>query len=234
MRTKEIAILSTGIILASLVFGIFFYTSRRAQNTIRVTGYATKRFESDILKWSITITRLTGLNNINSGYQQVKNDLEFVVTELKKIGIKDDEITVQTVSNSQQYNRDGMISGYTVRQTLFVISGNLSALEKLARNPDFIYAKGIILESSYMEYNYSKIGDLKKELLAQATQDAIARAEEIARSAKAKLGKMTQARQGVFQITEPNSTDVSNYGIYSTATKIKDITVTVSATFVVK
>jgi hypothetical protein len=234
MRSKEITILSIGLLLSALILGIFFYSSRRTQNAIRVTGYATKRFESDILKWSITVTRPTGLNDINSGYQQVKNDLEFVVIELKKIGIKDDEITIQPVSNSQQYNRDGVISGYMVRQTLFIISSNLSVLEKLARNPDFIYAKGIILESSYIEYNYSKIGELKKELLAHATLDAKARAEEIARSAKAGLGKMTQARQGVFQITEPNSTDVSDYGIYSTATKTKDITVTVSATFVVK
>ncbi len=234
MRTREIAILSIGIILASLVFGIFFYTSRKAQNTIRVTGYATKRFESDILKWSLTITRQTGLSDINTGYQQIKKDVEFLTSELKQIGINENEITLQPVSNSQQYNRDGMISGYIVRQTLFIISNNLSALEKLARNPDFIYSKGIILESSYIEYNYSKIGDLKKELLSQATQDAKARADEIAKSVGTKLGKMTQARQGVFQITEPNSNEVSDYGIYSTATKTKDITVTVSASFVVK
>ncbi|MBS4015627.1 MAG: SIMPL domain-containing protein [Candidatus Latescibacteria bacterium] len=234
MRSKEITILSVGLLLSALILGIFFYSSRRAQNTIRVTGYATKRFESDILKWSLSIVRPSGLNDIKSGYQAIKQDVEFLTSELKKIGINENEITVQPVSNQPQYNRDGVISGYSVRQNLFIISNNLDALEKLARNPDFIYYKGIILESSYIEYNYSKIADLKKELLAQATVDAKNRAEEIAKSADSKLGKMTQARQGVFQITEPNSTDVSDYGIYSTATKIKDITVTVSATFAVR
>ncbi len=234
MSNKNALIFSIGILLSSIILGIFFYTSRKPQNTIRVTGYATKRFESDIIKWSLTITRQTGLYDINTGYQAIKKDVDFIISELKKNGINDNEITLQPIYNIQQYNRDGIVSGYNVRQTLFIISSNLTALEKLARNPDFIYSKGIILESSNIEYNYSKIADLKKELLAQATIDAKNRAIEIAKSANAKLGKMVQARQGVFQITEPNSTEVSDYGIYSTATKIKDITVTVSATFVIK
>lgn len=234
MRTKGIIIFSIGILLAALVLGIFFYNSRKPQNTIRVTGYATKRFESDILKWSLSIVRPSGLNDIKTGYQAIKQDVEFLTSELKKIGINENEITVQPVSNQPQYNRDGVISGYSVRQNLFIISNNLDALEKLARNPDFIYNKGIILESSYIEYNYSKISELKKELLAQATIDAKSRSEEIAKSANSKLGKMTSARQGVFQITEPNSNEVSDYGIYSTATKTKDITVTVSTTFIIK
>lgn len=234
MNSKNAIIFSIGILLSSLILGFFFYTSRRPQNTIRVTGYATKRFESDIIKWTLTITRQTGLYDINTGYQAIKKDIDFVISELKKIGINENEITLQPIHNIQLYNRDGMVSGYSVRQTMFIITNNLTALENLARNPDFIYNKGIILESSQIEYNYSKLADLKKELLAQATIDAQNRAHEIAKSAKVKVGKMIQARQGVFQITEPNSTEVSDYGIYSTATKIKDITVTVSATLEIK
>ncbi|MCX7784749.1 MAG: SIMPL domain-containing protein [candidate division WOR-3 bacterium] len=234
MNCKNAVIFSIGILLSSIILGIFFYTSRKPQNTIRVTGYATKRFESDIIKWSLTITRQTGLYDINTGYQAIKKDVEFIINELKKNGINENEITLQPIFNLQQYNREGVVSGYSVRQSIFIISSNLTTLEKLARNPDFIYNKGIVLESSNIEYNYSKIADLKKELLAQATIDAKNRAQEIAKSTNAKLGKMIQARQGVFQITEPNSTEVSDYGIYSTTTKIKDITVTLSATFALK
>jgi hypothetical protein len=35
----------------------------------------------------------------------------------------------------------------------------------------------------------------------------------------------------VFQITEPFSTEVSDFGVHNTATKRKEITVTVHATF---
>ena len=39
------------------------------------------------------------------------------------------------------------------------------------------------------------------------------------------------ARAGVFQITEPYSTEVSDYGVHNTSTRVKEITVTVHATF---
>ncbi len=234
MRTKDVIIFSVCILLSAIIFGIFFYNSRITQNTIRVTGYATKRFDSDVVKWTMVISRPAGLNDMKTGYQLIRQDVETLTNELKKNGINDSEITIQPVSSQQQYNRDGLVSGYTIRQTLYIISNNLNTIEKLARNPDFIYNKGIILESSYMEYNYSKISVLKKELLAEATKDAKSRALEIANSSGSKLGKMISARQGVFQITEPNSTEVSDYGVYSTATKTKDITVTLTVSFVIK
>jgi hypothetical protein len=234
MQTKHISIISTFIFLSSLIFGIFFYTSRKPQNTIRVTGYASKRFESDIVKWTLSITRSTGLSELKNGYQLLKRDLDTLIAGLKNKGINENEITIQSPTSQQQWNRDGQVFGYTIRQNLFVVTSNIDIVEKLARNPDFIYDKGIVLESSYLEYNYTKVGDLKKELLSEATKDAKSRALEIARSSGVKLGKISTARQGVFQITEPNSTDVSDYGIYSTATKQKDITVTVTVTFLIK
>jgi hypothetical protein len=232
MRTKHIIIISISIFLSALILGIFFYNSRKPRNTIRVTGYASKLFQSDIVKWSLTINRSVNLSEIKTGYQMLKHDLDILIEGLKKSGINENEITIQSPTTQQQWNRDGQISGYTIRQNLFIVTSNLEIIEKLSRNPDFIYDKGIVLESSSLEYNYTKVGDLKKELLSEATKDAKNRAQEIAKSSGVKLGKISTARQGVFQITEPNSTEVSDYGIYSTATKEKDITVTVS--FIIK
>ena len=78
------------------------------------------------------------------------------------------------------------------------------------------------------------MSDIKRELLAEATKDARKRAEEIAANSEATIDKINSARSGVFQITEPYSTEVSDYGIYSTSTRIKDITVTVHVSFTLK
>ncbi len=42
------------------------------------------------------------------------------------------------------------------------------------------------------------------------------------------------ANVGVFQITEPYSTEISDYGVFDTNTKEKDITVTMNVTFNLK
>jgi hypothetical protein len=71
-------------------------------------------------------------------------------------------------------------------------------------------------------------------LLSEATKDALKRAEEIAKNSGAELGPVSSLRAGVFQINEPFSNEVSDYGMYNTQAKIKDITVTVRAAFKIK
>jgi hypothetical protein len=65
----------------------------------------------------------------------------------------------------------------------------------------------------------------------EATQDAQRRADEIAGSAGSRVGALLSARAGVFQITEPYSTEVSGFGVHCTATRRKEITVTVHGDF---
>jgi hypothetical protein len=75
---------------------------------------------------------------------------------------------------------------------------------------------------------------LKHSLLGAATSDAQRRAAEIAKSTAASVGDILTARAGVFQITEPYSTEVSGMGMYNTSTRRKEITVTVRADFVLR
>ena len=68
-------------------------------------------------------------------------------------------------------------------------------------------------------------------MIGAATADAMARAKEIVGATKARLGKLSSARSGVFQITEPYSSEVSDYGYYNTNTRAKSISVTVTTDF---
>jgi hypothetical protein len=54
---------------------------------------------------------------------------------------------------------------------------------------------------------------------------------KIAASSGNRITNIESARVGVFQITEPYSTEVSDYGVFNTATKDKDITVTMNVVF---
>jgi len=217
--------------MAAVVFGIFFYNARSSDDTINVVGMATKRFDSDIVKWRITIGRNTGLNDISHGYSLIQNDLQFLKKLFTEKGFQEKELTIQPINTLPNYSREGQISGYNLQQGIFVITSNISAVEDIALNPAALIDQGIILQNSNLEYFYSRLSDIKMELLAEATKDAQKRAFEIAQNSSVHLGNVTSLRVGVFQITEPFSTEVSDYGMYSTLTKQKDITVTVRASF---
>jgi hypothetical protein len=231
MKTGQAVLIGVSLVFASLVFGIFFYNARSSVNTINVVGMATKRFDSDIVKWRITIGRNTGLGDVTKGYSLIQNDLQFLKKLLSEKGLSETEISIQPINTMSNYSREGEVSGYNIQQSIFVITSNMSAVEEIALNPAALIEKGIILQNSDLEYFYSKLSDIKMELLAEATKDAQKRAEGIANNSNVHLGNVTNLRVGVFQITEPFSTEVSDYGMYNTRTKQKDITVTVRASF---
>jgi hypothetical protein len=231
MKTGQVVLISASLIVSALVFGILFYNARSSDDTINVVGMATKQFDSDIVKWRITIGRNTGLNDIGKGYLLIQNDLQFLKKLFTEKGFQEKELTIQPINTFPNYSREGEISGYNLQQGVFVITSNIQAVEDLALNPAALIDKGIILQNSNLEYFYSKLSDIKMELLAEATKDARKRAEEIARNSAVRLGSVTSLRVGVFQITEPFSTEVSDYGMYNTRTKQKDISVTVRGSF---
>jgi hypothetical protein len=231
MRSGHVIVLGASLVLAAFLMGIFFYTARVGDDTISIVGAATQRLESDVVKWRITLSRSVGPDVLTVGYRQVYDDLALVKAMLGLNGVRPNEITVQPASVRQRYDRDGRLIGYEISQGIFVISSDIDAVENLALNPAEITDKGVIVEASKIEYLYSRLDEMKLAMLAAATDNARRRAEEITTNSGASLGKVRNLRAGVFQIREPFSTEVRSYGMYSTQTRKKDITVTVHATF---
>ena len=63
----------------------------------------------------------------------------------------------------------------------------------------------------------------KLTMLAEATEDGYRRAKTLAQNSGGEVGPLRSARQGVFQITEPYSTETSGYGMYDTSTIDKTV-----------
>ena len=227
------SVLAVAIVVAAVVFGIFHYRSRAARDTIQVTGAATQPFESDIVKWRLTLARPVPSGELAAGYAGLARDLERVRGWLEAGGMTFEDIGVQPVNAYPSFDQFGNRVGYNLNQSLYAISRDVERLESLALNPAELIAGGMVLESSQLEYFYSQLDSLKHQLLATATEDARRRAEEIAGGSGMAIDRIASARAGVFQITEPFSTEVSDFGVHNTATRKKEITVTVHTTFVV-
>ncbi|HSE83832.1 MAG TPA: SIMPL domain-containing protein, partial [Thermodesulfobacteriota bacterium] len=146
MRVIEAFILGISIILAAAIFGVLHYESRQEEHVVSVVGTATKRFESDIVKWRINISRLVGLNELKNGYALIQGDSKTVIGELKSSGIGDKEIGIQPTNTIQRYDNYGQPTGYELQQTINVISGNISKIESLALNPGVFFDKGVVTQ----------------------------------------------------------------------------------------
>ena len=125
----------------------------------------------------------------------------------------------------------GQVTGYRLQQNVEVRSTDVEKIAAISRAATELINQGIQFESYPPEYLYTKLADLKVEMLARATTDARSRAAEMAKNAGSRIGKLRSARMGVFQITPAFSNAISDYGVNDTSSLLKDITAVVTLSF---
>jgi len=231
MNRSASVIIAAGLVFASVIFGIFFYHARNQNRTIRVVGYATESFEADLVKWSVELSEHTQGEEVNQAYRRLNQKVTTFEQMLKSLNIEIDEKNIQPVNVRQQYGREGLVVGHNLTQRIYIISKDLQSVSDAAVNPTEFLDKGLSFHMSRLQYFSTSLPEIKKQLLAKATKNARERAEEISGAAGHTIQKLIRANAGVFQITEPYSTEVSGYGIHNTSSKRKNIKVTVAATF---
>ena len=233
-------ILAIGLIIAVGSASKAFYNSKTLDNAISVAGSAQQIIDSDTVKWQASFSRTVGVNDLKTGSDQMKSDLTAVLAYIKQSGVDEKNVTINPVTvmpiyqQTKDFYGQGTTSGYTITQQIIVDSSEVDKVTKLAQDSTVLLNQGIIFTSQPVEYYYSKLSDLKLDLLAKATENAKARAEKIAASSGGKLDKIKSADMGVFQITAVNSTDISDYGSYDTTARQKSVMAVVRTSFLLK
>ena len=229
--------LALGLVLSALIFGWFFEKSRRGDEVITVTGSARKRIKSDLVVWSAGVSYQA--STLADAYRQLSENVPRVKQYLIAKGIPEGEITISSISTTTLRKTDengqetSEISGYSLRQQLEVRSADVDKIARIAREATELINQGILVESNSPQYYYTKLGDLKIEMLGEAAKDAKTRAERIASSTGNSIGTVRTAKMGVMQITAADSTEVSDAGISDTSSIDKDITAVVNIGFAV-
>jgi uncharacterized protein len=229
--------LAVALVLSSIV-GAWAYThAKNGEQVITVTGSARKRIKSDLVVWRAGVSYQAP--QLSEAYKALSDNIPKVKQYLISKGVREDQITISSISSTTLHEKNsdgeetGQITGYSLRQELMVRSNDVDKIEKLAREATELINQGILLESSPPEYLYTKLGDLKIEMLAEAAKDAKVRAQQIASSTGSSIGSVRTARMGVMQITPADSNDVSDSGMNDTSSLDKDITAVVNVGFAV-
>ena len=228
-------VLAVGLVIATVIGGWFFVKGKRGDQTITVTGSARKRITSDLVVWRSAVSYQSPV--LSDAYRSLSEAVPRVKAYLISKGIPENQITVSSISSQTLHGRtsDGVetseITGYSLRQELSVRSTEVQKIEQIAREATELINQGILIESMAPQYLYTKLGDLKIEMLAEAAKDAKVRAEQIAQSTGSSIGSVRTARMGVLQITAADSNEVSDYGMNDTSSLEKDITAVVNIGF---
>jgi len=227
--------LAIGLVIASVIGGWSFVKARRGDQSITVTGSARKRIRSDLVIWRAGVSYQAPA--LADAYRSLSESVPRVKAYLISKGIAENQITISSISSqtlharSDQGEDTGQITGYSLRQQLEVRSTDVDKISKIAREATELINQGILIESNAPEYLYTKLGEEKITMLAEAAKDAKVRAERIAESTGSSIGSVRTARMGVLQITPADSNDVSDSGLNDTSSLEKDITAVVNIGF---
>lgn len=229
--------LALGLIVSSLILGMSYQNKKEGDESVQVTGAATKRIKSDLVTWSAGISY--SAPELAMAYGRLSSNIPKVKKYLLDKGLTESEITVSAISSSTQYRRDkdgnetNELIGYNLSQRVKVRSKKVDKVAEIARQSTELINDGILLDSNEPNYYFTGLDSLKIEMLGEASKNARLRAEQIASNTGATVGNIRSARMGVMQITAADSTEVSDYGINDTSTILKDVTAVVKANFAV-
>ncbi len=230
-------ILAIGLIVSAYLVSDTMRDIKSDNQTITVKGYAEKDIVSDYAIWYCTVSAT--MPDLVSAYNKLENDFDKAKQFIINNGFDENSLKIGRVSSNKNYEwvdykRTDNVIGYTVDRSISIESDDIDKIREISINSSELIKEGIEFHSTHPQYLYTKLDELKIEMLAAATRDARERAETLAENSGSKVGNLQSARQGVFQITSQNSEEVSDYGIYNTASINKTIKSVVTMEFKVK
>ncbi|MEO8702409.1 MAG: SIMPL domain-containing protein [Kofleriaceae bacterium] len=217
------------------------------QRTIKVTGSAKKRIVSDLIDWQTTIEARA--SDRTAAYKRLREDGDKAIAFLEGQGIKKTEVQPSAATFEEEFDvheefkvvpgvKDPVrvekktSKGFVTRETIVVRSTDVPRVEKASREITSLLEQGVSITSAAPSYFYTRLGELKVEMLAAAGKDARARADNILKSAGgASISKLRDADMGIININPANSSETSEEGNNDRTSLEKDIITIVHAEF---
>lgn len=235
--------MSLAMMVSTLIAALAFtYVKTRDETrSIEVTGSAKRRITSDLIEWTAEI-HTTDKDRV-AGVRLLKEHVEKTRAWLKAQGVPDAEIRVSSASADErfdtQYEGSGenrieraVSAGWRSTQSITIRSGDVARVERVSREVTTLLEQGVELSSLPPSYFYTKLADLKIEMLAEASKDARTRADQIlAAAGGGHIGRLLRADMGVINVNPANSTETSWQGNNDTTSLEKDILTIVHVTF---
>jgi hypothetical protein len=203
------AVLAIGMIVGGYLLGNGLVRAKDADRSVTVRGLAERDVTADLATWTIAYSASAG--DLATAQAGVDRDSAAIRAFFKELGFPEDALQPTGV-NVSQYNQDG-IPTFTVRQRMSLRTNDIARAERAVRRQFELVRRGVVLEEgSGMAYTFTKLNDIKPEMVAEATRDARRAAEQFAKDSGTGVGGIKSATQGYFEITARDG-DSGGWGV---------------------
>lgn len=221
----EAALIMVGLILLGFFIQQGLNTFAAKDRTVTVKGLAEMEVQADKVIWPLVYKNLG--DNLNTLYDDIKQNNQTIVQFLKEQGIDEKEISVNAPEiidmKAERYSGDRNSSyRYNVTSVITVNSNKTDLVRKLISEQGELLKRGVAITSGDYRYNvvyeYTSLNKIKPQMIEEATRNAREAAEKFAKDSESRLGKIKQASQGQFSISDrdPNTPYIKNVRVVTT------------------
>jgi hypothetical protein len=214
-----------GMTVLGFILGKAAITFKEYERTVTVKGLSEREYEADIVIWPIQFTEAK--NDLGQLYQSIESSTSKIKTFLENSGLNTDEISYATPAitdkSAQQYGGSSVVEfRYTALQTVTVYTKNVDSVRKIMGSLSELGKEGIVFTGgdyqSQTEYVFTKLNEVKPEMIEEATRKAREVAQKFATDSQSKLGKIKKAYQGQFSIypRDKNNPHIKKVRVVST------------------
>ena len=213
---RTIAFLALGLCLAcGLIISSYFLSNalkeiKMAERYVTVKGLSERIVEADLAIWNISF------RNSANDLEELQNDIDDNKAKLYNfllgMGFSESEISSMppqiTDTQSLPYYDAGKGREYryiaVTRITLR--SNNVAGVKHAMEKAGELVSSGIAIgEDSSAQFSFTKLNDIKPEMIAEATKNAREAAEQFARDSGCQVGAIRRATQGYFTINDSDA-----------------------------
>lgn len=205
----EALIIAAGIIVLGIFFRLAVADFIGKDRIVTVKGLAEMEVKADKVIWPLMFKEIG--NSPTEMYSRIEEKNKEIVQFLTKNGIKPEEISINPPDVSDRkanlYNNEEASERYIASSTIIVTSSNVDGVRQLMARQSELMKRGIALvagdyNSASLSYEFTRLNDIKPQMIEDATKKARTTAEKFAKDSESRLGKIKTASQGQFSIED--------------------------------
>lgn len=217
------SMLSLGFIAGGFLLGDGLVRAKEADRSVTVRGLAEREVTADLATWTIAFSSTAG--EMAAAQASVDRDASAIREFFGGVGFGEDDLEPAGINVSYFNNRG--VGQYTVRQRLTLRTTDIAKVQDAVRRQVELVRRGVRLEDgSNVAYTFTGLDTIKPEMVAAATKDARAAAEQFALDSGADVGSIRSATQGYFSISARDG-ESGGWGVNDTPNKKVRVVTTV-------
>ena len=192
--------LALGIVAGGYLLGDGLRRARMADRAVTMRGLAERNVTADLATWTISFTAQG--NELAAVQGEIERDAAHPRRFLPRRRASRPKRSPTSASRSTPfYDSNRGENNVTVSRRVQLRTNDvMRARRAYARQFDLVRSGVSIQEGSGMQYSFTRLNDVKPEMIAQATRDARESAEQFAQDSGAGVGGIRSATQGYFSI----------------------------------